>query len=104
MSRSIKLLGAVVAVLVAVGCGPPDADELSEQGQEMKATPILMGASCQAASTCGQDVERCSEWSAPASCGGPSTCTVVQYQTCVDSRGNECINVALSPASTEGCN
>jgi hypothetical protein len=103
MLRKIGFLGAVVAVFMAVGCGPLDQDELSQQTEGMKATPILMSASCPASNTCGAEFDKCSEWSSPAGCGA-SACTVVQYQTCVDSRGNQCINVAVSPASADGCN
>src|SRR4051794_8831635 len=90
MRRTIGLLGAVVVVLFSVGCGPPDAEEISQQGQSLKATPLLMsmGNSCPAANTCGPELDKCSEWSAPTGCG-PSTCTAVQYQTCVDSNGNQ---------------
>lgn len=100
MRRTISLLGAVVVVLFAVGCGPPDPEELSQQAEGMKATPILFGVSCPASNTCGAEFDKCSEWSQPASCGG-SSCTVVQEQTCVDAQGNQCTNVALSPA--DGC-
>jgi hypothetical protein len=103
MRRTISLLGAVV-VLFVVGCGPPDAEELSQQTQEAKATPILMGASCQQESTCGLDYSKCTEWSAPAACGGPGTCSVVQYQTCYDAQGRECVNVSQSSVSLDGCN
>ena len=96
MRRTISLLGAMVVVLFAVGCGPPDSEELSQQEEGLKATPILFGASCPAVSYCGEDFIKCSEWSAPTSCGGSSSCTVAQYQACVDSHGNQCINVAVS--------
>jgi len=102
MLRKIGLFGAVMAALLAVGCGPPDAEEISQQGQTLKASPILFGASCPASNTCGPEFDKCSEWSAPAGCGG-STCTVVQVQTCADSSGNECTNVAVSQSSTAGC-
>ncbi|HYV48785.1 MAG TPA: hypothetical protein VFA20_28195 [Myxococcaceae bacterium] len=90
-----------MTVLLAVGCGPPDQEELSQQDQTLKATPVLFGVSCPASNTCGPEFDRCSEWSAPSGCG--STCTVVQVQTCIDSRGNECTNVAVSRSPTDSC-
>ena len=98
MLRSIWLLGAVSVLLFAVGCGPLDPEELSQQEQASKATPILFGASCPAANTCSPDYGKCTEWSAPASCGDSSSGVAVQLQTCVDAHGNECLNVAISPA------
>lgn len=104
MRRSSWLLGAVMAVLFGMGCGPQDSEELSQQAQGLKATPILMGASCPTESTCGLIYGNCTEWSAPSTCGTASTCTTVQYQTCYDSQGNECLNVSQSPAPLDGCN
>jgi hypothetical protein len=87
MRRSSWLLGAVSAVLFMVGCGPPVLAS--------KATPILFGASCPAESWCAERFDKCTEWSAPSSCGGASA----QYQTCSDAGGNTCLNVALKAAS-----
>lgn len=98
MRRSICFLGAVFAVLFQVGCGPPDLEELSEQAQASKATPILFGASCPAANTCSPDYGKCTEWSEPSSCGDPSTGIVVRHQLCFDAHGNGCLQVSLSPA------
>lgn len=67
--------------------------------QAGKSTPILMGASCQASHPCGPDIKVCSDWSEPSACGGPSNRAVARYQTCVDSRGNECVNVERAPAA-----
>jgi hypothetical protein len=97
MRRSIWLLGAVLSVLF-VGCGPPDSEELSQQDQSLKATPILFGASCPAANTCGPDYGRCTEWSEPSSCGDPSSGIAVQFQMCFDAQGNGCLQSSLSPA------
>ena len=103
MRRTISLLGALVVVLFAVGCGPPDAEEIAQQDGSLKATPILMGAGCPAAATCNADYANCSEWSAPITCS-PDTCSVAQYQTCYDSKGNECVNISLSRSTADGCN
>ena len=98
MRRTISLLGAVVVVLFAVGCGPPDPEELSQVSEGMKATPILFGMSCPASNTCSPDFDKCSEWSKPTGCS--PTGAAFQYQTCVDSSGNQCVNVAVSSGST----
>lgn len=102
MRRSSWLLGAVMAVFFGVGCGPLDPEELSEQGQALKATPILLGASCPTESTCGLDYRNCTEWTAPSSCGGSSTSSLVQYQSCFDAQGNQCLNVSFSTVSVGG--
>jgi hypothetical protein len=96
MRRSSWLLGALSAVLFMVGCGPPGAEELSEQSQGSKATPILFGASCPAPSTCGPDFGKCMEWSEPTSCGSDSSGIVVQARACFDAHGNGCLQVSLS--------
>ena len=101
MRRSIWILGAVMAVILGVGCGPMDPEELSGQGQDLKATPILMGT-CPAMNACGTSFGSCSEWSAPAGCGDPSTNTLFQFQQCSDAQGNQCFNVSLSTTPVDG--
>src|SRR5262245_13978442 len=106
MRRSISLLGAVMVILVGVGCGPAtpaDEDELVGQYQDPIASPILMGAGCPMPTTCGPDFERCSEWTALADCGAASACTAFQYRSCYDARGTQCLHVALSPSLSGAC-
>jgi len=98
MRRSLWLLGAVFTVLFQVGCGPLDPEELSQDSQATKATPILFGASCPATNSCGAEYVRCTEWSAPSSCGDTSGGVTVQHQLCFDARGTPCLNVSLSSA------
>jgi len=94
----------MVVVSLGVGCGPLDQEELAQQSQPTKATPILMGAGCPAVETCGEDFSNCTEWSAPSNCNAPSSCTVFQSQLCFSSRGAPCINMQLSPSTAASCN
>ncbi|HEY8207108.1 MAG TPA: hypothetical protein VIG99_06495 [Myxococcaceae bacterium] len=71
-------------------------EEISEQGQTLKATPILLGASCPMPSSCGPDFGSCTGWSAPSGCGASTSSIAVQYQTCFDAQGNQCVNVSVS--------
>jgi hypothetical protein len=97
--RRFIFVGAVSAVLFAVGCGPQSPEDPADQVQGMKATPILFNISCPEPTACSADFGKCTEWSPASSCGDSGS--AYQYRTCYDASGNACTNVAVSAQAAQ---